>query len=65
MLPKLIFISEHKENDGTVWLQADRLPLDAIEGDGPTVVGTYQLVEKRTLKKNSLPLVVKRKRHAR
>ena len=62
MLPKLLFVAEQKEDDGSVWFQAERLALNAIQDDGPTVVGTYQLVGTRTLKKNPLPLVVPRKR---
>ena len=51
MLPKLLFVAEQKEDDGSVWFQAERLALNAIQDDGPTVVGTYQLVGTRTLKK--------------
>ena len=62
MLPKLLFVSERKERNGPTWLLADRLALDVIEGDGPTLIGTYQLVGRRALKKSPIPVEVKKVR---
>lgn len=51
-LPKILIVREVKENDGTTWLDAGRNVEEAMGGhDGPIVVGTYKLFNKRTLVK--------------
>ena len=49
-LAKMLFISVQGEGEDQ-YLQATDKEVDAIEDDGPTVVGIYKLVEKRTLVK--------------
>ena len=43
-LPKFVFVSEHQGSDAK-WLEAVRRIDEAVENDGPTVVGTYQLIK--------------------
>jgi hypothetical protein len=52
-LQKIMFISiQGKKSDP--YCYADELPVNCIEDDGPTVVGTYKLVGKRTLLKGMI-----------
>lgn len=50
-LPNVIFVRTYKESNGDEWLSVSYTPLDCIEDDGPTVVGTYKLVGTRKLRK--------------
>jgi hypothetical protein len=50
-LPTIIYVHEGKNQDGTTDLYAWKTAAEAIEDDGPTVVGTYKLVGKRTMRK--------------
>lgn len=45
-------------------LLAYRLSEDAVDGNGPTEVATYELVEKQTFRKETVPLA-KGKKFAR
>ena len=49
-LPEYLFVAWQDASDES-WLSANAVASDAIEGDGPTVVGTYKLVEKNKLSK--------------
>jgi len=49
-LPEFVFVTWHDEGDDE-WLSASAKSNDAIEDDGPTIVGTYQLVETNKLTK--------------
>jgi hypothetical protein len=50
-LPKYVQVAEHENADGTKYLLAELRVEDAIEDDGPTVVGTYKLVSKKRMVK--------------
>ena len=49
--PKWLFVSEQGDN-GEKWLSANPNQVDAIKGDGPTHVATYQLVKVNKLEKS-------------
>lgn len=50
-LPKYVLVAERRENDGAKYLVAETRMAEAIEDDGPTLVGTYKLVSKRRMVK--------------
>lgn len=51
-LPKIVVIYEAKENNGTKYLIASASATEAMDGtDGPRVVGTYRIFNRRTLVK--------------
>ena len=52
-LRKLLFVSVQGDGDDQ-YLNAQELAINAIEDDGPTVVGTYKLVGKRKLVKKEM-----------
>ena len=52
MFPNIVFVIEEKETDGTKYLSVYKTPQDAMQDDGPTLVGTYKLGGKRKLIKN-------------
>ena len=54
VLPKSLFVREGKDGDETYYL-AYTFPQDAIEDDGPTLVGTYELVEEQRFVKRAQP----------
>jgi hypothetical protein len=49
-LPKTVYVSERVLSDDT-YLECSRKQDEAIEDDGPTVIGVYKLVEVLTLRK--------------
>ena len=49
-LPKILFVSAAGEDDEK-YLAVSRTEIDAINEDGPTEVGTYQLVSVNSLVK--------------
>lgn len=49
-LPEYVFVSWRDSNDGP-WLSVDKDAAKEIEDDGPSVVGTYRLVETNKLTK--------------
>jgi len=51
-LPKTIFVRvEKSDDDGEDWLNAFYERDEAVDGDGPTVVGEYRLVNTKRLAK--------------
>ena len=48
-LPKIMFVREETDNEGSKFLISFSNPQEAVENDGPTMVGTYKLVGKRRL----------------
>ena len=50
-LPRIIFVREEPDTDGSKYLLAYAKRADAVGGDGPTLVGTYQFVSKQRLVK--------------
>jgi hypothetical protein len=53
-LPKTLYVSRVTEGDEE-WLSTSVKLADAIDEDGPTMVGTYTLVEVTLLKKTVVP----------
>lgn len=49
--PNWLFVREEEERDGTKYLLNYNNQPDAVNGDGPTKVATYQLVKVKTLTK--------------
>ena len=49
-LPKYLYVRRKKDADPGYYIAAD-LALDAIDGDDPTVVGTFKIVEVNKLSK--------------
>ena len=52
-LPKRIYVAERIERTSDPYLVAERTPEEAIEDDGPTVIGTYDLVSTTKLMKKA------------
>lgn len=50
-LPKTVFVTVRELQNDEPYLAAERSAEATMEDDGPTVVGTYKLVEVRTLTK--------------
>lgn len=50
-LPKVIYVFARKLQDGSEDLYAYDNQIEAIDEDGPTVVGEYRLVRKNTFRK--------------
>lgn len=50
-LPKTVYVAWREEDDDDRFLIAYEEPADCVDEDGPTVVGTYQYVEKKKLKR--------------
>lgn len=50
-LPKQVFVHYSEESNGDVYLEITDHPSEAIEDDGPTLVGTYELKEQHILAK--------------
>lgn len=50
-LPSIVYVREEKLTNGTTDLYVYDNAEDCIDADGPSVVGTYKLVGKRTLRK--------------
>jgi hypothetical protein len=48
-LPKTIYVAWRGESDP--FLGADTTQKGALEDDGPTIVGTYQLIEQHEVRK--------------
>jgi len=44
-LPKIVYVSIRNKGEDDEYLQIDAELLDAIEDDGPTTIGKYQLIE--------------------
>jgi len=49
--PKWLFVNQQVENDGTKYFVNYEDQADAVDGDGPTQVATYQLVKVHKLSK--------------
>ena len=51
-LPKFVFVTVHKENDGSEWLSANASQVDAVDDSDHEVVavGNYQLVKVNKLR---------------
>lgn len=51
-LPKWLFVTRMKNNDGSTWLQASESQVEAVEQDEAEtpIVGTYQLVARKKLR---------------
>jgi len=52
-LPKRIYVAERTERTSDPYLVAERTPGEAIEDDGPTVIGTYELVSTEKMAKKA------------
>ena len=50
-LPRIIFVREEPDTDGSTYLLAYAKREDAVCNDGPTLVGTYQFSSKQRLVK--------------
>jgi hypothetical protein len=50
-LPQYVYVSVRDEGRPNEWLNCEPNALDAIEGDGPTQVGTYKLIAVNDLSK--------------
>ena len=51
MLPRIIFVREEPDTDGSQYLLAYAKRENAVGNDGPTLVGTYQFSSKQRLVK--------------
>ena len=49
-LPKWLY-ARVEQNGSESYIVAEPKPQEIVDGDGPTVIGVYQLVEKQTLAK--------------
>jgi hypothetical protein len=48
-LPKIIYVRQETEEAEEPFLIACESVRDAVDGDGPTVVGTYELIDIRKM----------------
>ena len=54
ILPKIVFVRREVDEDTSYLLAYERRE-DAVEDDGPTVVGEYRFVKSETLVKRVVP----------
>ena len=54
ILPKIVFMRREMDKDTSYLLAYERRE-DAVEDDGPTVVGEYRFVKSETLVKRVVP----------
>jgi len=55
-LPKTVYVSWRTEGSGDAYLTAELTPEEAIEDDGPTMIGVYRLVETKKFAKRAMEL---------
>lgn len=50
-LPKVLYVREVKERDGSMYFATEKTVAECIDGDGPSVIGVYELKRKTTARK--------------
>jgi len=52
-LPKILYVRTDRDADGEQLFDASRSSSVLVEDDGPTTIGTYELIETRILRKDT------------
>lgn len=54
-LPPVVYVAarDNAGDDDDPWLECQMTPQDVVDDDGPTIVGTYKLVEVNSVTKSA------------